>query len=39
MTIAEWHIDEDETGGTHDRPALVAAVEGAISGQTDGIGL
>jgi site-specific DNA recombinase len=37
VTIAEWHVDEDETGGTQDRPGLVAAVERAVGGETGGI--
>jgi DNA invertase Pin-like site-specific DNA recombinase len=37
VTIAEWHVDEDETGGTQDRPGLVAAVERAVNGETGGI--
>jgi site-specific DNA recombinase len=37
VTIAAWHVDEDETGGTQDRPGLVAAVERAVNGDTGGI--
>ena len=37
VTIVEWHVDEDETGGTQDRPGLVAAVERAVNGETGGI--
>jgi DNA invertase Pin-like site-specific DNA recombinase len=37
VTIAEWHVDEDETGGTQDRPGLVAAVERTVNGETGGI--
>lgn len=37
VAIAAWHVDEDETGGTQDRPGLVAAVERAVSGETGGI--
>lgn len=37
MTIAAWHVDEDETGGTQDRPGLVAAGERAVNGETGGI--
>ena len=37
VTIAAWHVDEDETGGTQDRPGLVAAVERAVNGETGGI--
>ncbi len=31
------HVDEDETGGTQDRPGLNAAVDRAVAGDTDGI--
>lgn len=37
VEIAAWHFDEDESGGTHVRPALEAAVERAVSGETNGI--
>src|SRR3954468_15648750 len=37
VAIAAWHVDEDETGGTQDRPGLVAGVERAVSGETGGI--
>jgi DNA invertase Pin-like site-specific DNA recombinase len=37
VRIAEWHVDEDESGGTHDRPGLNAAVERATGGVTGGI--
>ena len=37
VAIAAWHVDEDETGGSHDRPGLNAAVERAVTGQTGGI--
>src|SRR3954470_16005817 len=37
IRIAEWHDDEDESGGTHDRPGLARAVERAVSGETGGI--
>jgi DNA invertase Pin-like site-specific DNA recombinase len=37
VTIAAWHVDEDESGGTQDRPGLNAAVERATTGQTGGI--
>ena len=37
VTIAEWHVDEDESGGTQDRPGLIAAVERAVGGETGGI--
>jgi DNA invertase Pin-like site-specific DNA recombinase len=35
--LARVHIDEDESGGTQDRPGLNAAIERALSGQTGGI--
>lgn len=37
VEIAAWHVDEDETGGTQDRPGLNAAVERAVAGESDGI--
>lgn len=37
VRIAQWHVDEDESGGTHDRPGLELAVERALSGTTSGI--
>jgi site-specific DNA recombinase len=37
VTIAAWHTDEDESGGTQDRPGLNAATERAINGETGGI--
>jgi DNA invertase Pin-like site-specific DNA recombinase len=37
VTIAAWHVDEDETGGTQERPGLVAAVDRAVNGETGGI--
>ncbi len=37
VTIAAWHVDEDWSGGTHERPGLEAAVERAVSGEVDGI--
>lgn len=37
VTIDQWHIDEDESGGTHDRPGLEVAVARAIAGDTAGI--
>jgi DNA invertase Pin-like site-specific DNA recombinase len=39
VTIAAWHIDEDWSGGTHERPGLEAAVERAVSGEVDGTSL
>ena len=37
VTIVAWHVDEDWSGGTHERPGLEAAVERAVSGEVDGI--
>src|SRR4051794_10467755 len=37
VRIADWHFDEDESGGTQDRPGLVAAIDRAVNGETDGI--
>jgi DNA invertase Pin-like site-specific DNA recombinase len=37
VAIAEWHVDRDETGGSHERPGLRAAIDRAIAGETDGI--
>lgn len=37
VRIAEWHVDEDESGGTHQRPGLELAVERALAGTTSGI--
>lgn len=37
MQIAAWHVDEDESGGTQDRPGLNAAVARALAGDTGGI--
>jgi site-specific DNA recombinase len=37
VRIAEWHVDEDESGGTHERPGLELAVERALAGTTGGI--
>jgi site-specific DNA recombinase len=37
VRIAAWHVDEDESGGTHKRPGLEAAVERALAGETGGI--
>ena len=37
VTIAAWHEDEDESGGTQDRPGLRAAIDRAINGETAGI--
>jgi DNA invertase Pin-like site-specific DNA recombinase len=37
VEIARWHEDEDESGGTHERPGLEAAIDRALDGETDGI--
>lgn len=37
VEIAKWFVDEDESGGTQDRPGLRAIVERIESGETDGI--
>jgi site-specific DNA recombinase len=37
VQIAAWHLDEDESGGTHDRPGLDAARDRALAGETGGI--
>jgi len=35
--IASWHVDEDESGGTQERPALEEAIKSALSGEVGGI--
>src|SRR5215203_5633078 len=37
VEILEWHVDEDESGGTQDRPGLDAARARALNGETGGI--
>jgi site-specific DNA recombinase len=37
VEILEWHEDEDESGGTQDRPGLDAARDRALNGETGGI--
>jgi site-specific DNA recombinase len=37
VEIAAWHVDEDESGGTQDRPGLRTAIERIESGETEGI--
>jgi site-specific DNA recombinase len=37
ITIATWHVDEDESGGTQDRPGIVAALKRVEAGESDGI--
>lgn len=37
VSIGQWHVDEDWSGGASSRPGLDLAVERAVSGQTGGI--
>ena len=37
VEIAAWHVDEDESGGTQDRPGLREAIRRIESGETEGI--
>jgi len=37
VEIAAWHVDEDESGGTQDRPGLRACMARIEAGETDGI--
>lgn len=37
VRIAEWHVDEDQSGGTHNRPGLELAVARALARETSGI--
>jgi DNA invertase Pin-like site-specific DNA recombinase len=37
LTIQEWHVDEDWSGGTHKRPGLERAVGRALAGESGGI--
>lgn len=37
VELAAVHVDEDETGGSHDRPGLNAAMARVRSGETNGI--
>lgn len=37
MEIAAWHVDEDESGGTQDRPGLREAIQRIESSETEGI--
>jgi DNA invertase Pin-like site-specific DNA recombinase len=37
VEILAWHVDEDESGGTQDRPGLDAARDRALNGETGGI--
>src|SRR2546421_2393489 len=37
VEIAAWHFDEDESGGSQNRPGLRAAMDRIEAGETDGI--
>jgi site-specific DNA recombinase len=37
IEIAAWHVDEDESGGTQNRPGLREAMRRVEGGETDGI--
>jgi DNA invertase Pin-like site-specific DNA recombinase len=37
VEIAEWHVDEDWSGGTQERPGLERAVARSVDGETGGI--
>lgn len=37
VEIAAWHVDEDQSGGTHNRPGLETAIDRAVNGETGGI--
>src|SRR5829696_109488 len=37
VKIVQWHEDEDESGGTQDRPGFDAARNRALNGETGGI--
>lgn len=37
VEIVAWHVDEDESGGTQDRPGMRACMERIEAGDTDGI--
>jgi DNA invertase Pin-like site-specific DNA recombinase len=37
IEIVAWHFDEDESGGTQERPGLREAMRRAEAGETDGI--
>lgn len=37
VTVAEWHLDEDQSGGTQERPGLERAVARCLAGETGGI--
>jgi DNA invertase Pin-like site-specific DNA recombinase len=37
ITIGEWLVDEDQSGGTQDRPQLKIGIERALAGHTAGL--
>lgn len=37
IEIVAWHVDEDESGGTQDRPGIREAIRRVEEGETDGI--
>lgn len=37
VTIVEWHVDEDQSGGTQDRPGLKAAMRRIEARETSGL--
>lgn len=37
VTIANWEVDEDQSGGTQDRPGLRRILERIDAGLTDGL--
>lgn len=37
IEIVEWHVDEDESGGTQNRPGIRAAIDRVVAGETQGI--
>ena len=36
VEVDEWHVDEDWSGGTHERPGLERAVDRAVTGRETG---
>lgn len=37
LAIAEWHVDEDQSGGTQNRPGLNTVMDRIEAGETDGV--
>ena len=37
VEIVAWHVDEDQSGGTQNRPGIRAAIQRVQDGETDGI--